>query len=264
MPWRVTLRPRLAHTSAVSWHHCWDQLAVSWWGQERGKEGRQRDFSHVAPPTPISQRSELGPCPRHGTGMAETTTWLCDQRLWRVRTGPQVILSGSVWHRRSWRGWGARSPGAQPGWPGQTRGLQIHAVPRAGPGGQGQAAPTPAACFPLAPVPLSCCEQEEPTYFAIWGDNKAFNEVIISPAMLHEHLPYVVMEGLNKVSRGPRWPGPSSHYSQGGHDTQKRPLPGHPVGRGAPSCPGLHTPALSTPLCGPGVEESRRCMGTCP
>lgn len=50
--------------------------------------------------------------------------------------------------------------------------------------------------------PRSCCEQEEPTYFAIWGDNKAFNEVIISPAMLHEHLPYVVMEGLNKVSTG--------------------------------------------------------------
>lgn len=55
--------------------------------------------------------------------------------------------------------------------------------------------------FPTC-VPLSCCEQEEPTYFAIWGDNKAFNEVIISPAMLHEHLPYVVMEGLNKVSAG--------------------------------------------------------------
>lgn len=42
-------------------------------------------------------------------------------------------------------------------------------------------------------------DQEEPTYFAIWGDNKAFEEVIISPAMLHEHLPHVVMEGLNKV-----------------------------------------------------------------
>ena len=27
--------------------------------------------------------------------------------------------------------------------------------------------------------------------------------MIISPAMLHEHLPYVVMEGLNKVSCGP-------------------------------------------------------------
>lgn len=53
-------------------------------------------------------------------------------------------------------------------------------------------------------MPLSCCEQEEPTYFAIWGDNKAFNEVIISPAMLHEHLPYVVMEGLNKVRPGAR------------------------------------------------------------
>lgn len=54
-------------------------------------------------------------------------------------------------------------------------------------------------------MPPSCCEQEEPTYFAIWGDNKAFNEVIISPAMLHEHLPYVVMEGLNKVSPRAAW-----------------------------------------------------------
>jgi len=57
--------------------------------------------------------------------------------------------------------------------------------------------------FPLGLDPnssSSCCEQEDPTYFAIWGDNKAFNEVIISPAMLHEHLPYVVMEGLNKVT----------------------------------------------------------------
>lgn len=54
-------------------------------------------------------------------------------------------------------------------------------------------------------MPPSCCEQEEPTYFAIWGDNKAFNEVIISPAMLHEHLPYVVMEGLNKVSPQAAW-----------------------------------------------------------
>uniref|UniRef100_A0A8C6SD83 Diacylglycerol lipase-alpha n=1 Tax=Neogobius melanostomus TaxID=47308 RepID=A0A8C6SD83_9GOBI len=31
------------------------------------------------------------------------------------------------------------------------------------------------------------------------GDNKAFNEVIISPAMLNEHMPHMVMEGLNKV-----------------------------------------------------------------
>lgn len=57
--------------------------------------------------------------------------------------------------------------------------------------------------FPCCLHPFSsCCEQEDPTYFAIWGDNKAFNEVIISPAMLHEHLPYVVMEGLNKVRQG--------------------------------------------------------------
>uniref|UniRef100_A0A672JH72 sn-1-specific diacylglycerol lipase n=1 Tax=Salarias fasciatus TaxID=181472 RepID=A0A672JH72_SALFA len=47
--------------------------------------------------------------------------------------------------------------------------------------------------------PETCCGQEEPTYSALWGDNKAFNEVIISPAMLNEHMPHMVMEGLNKV-----------------------------------------------------------------
>ncbi|XP_058485222.1 diacylglycerol lipase-alpha isoform X1 [Solea solea] len=47
--------------------------------------------------------------------------------------------------------------------------------------------------------PETCCGQEDPTYSALWGDNKAFNEVIISPAMLNEHMPHMVMEGLNKV-----------------------------------------------------------------
>lgn len=46
---------------------------------------------------------------------------------------------------------------------------------------------------------LCSCSQEEPTYSALWGDNKAFDEVIISPAMLNEHMPHMVMEGLNKV-----------------------------------------------------------------
>uniref|UniRef100_A0A8C1GF01 Diacylglycerol lipase-alpha n=1 Tax=Cyprinus carpio TaxID=7962 RepID=A0A8C1GF01_CYPCA len=47
----------------------------------------------------------------------------------------------------------------------------------------------------------SCGAQppEDPTYSALWGDNKAFDEVIISPAMLNEHMPHVVMDGLNKV-----------------------------------------------------------------
>lgn len=80
-------------------------------------------------------------------------------------------------------------------WPGWAGALQAHPIPV-------ESGPPPTLSCPLALCPLSCCEQEEPTYFAIWGDNKAFNEVIISPAMLHEHLPYVVMEGLNKVSPG--------------------------------------------------------------
>ncbi|XP_067301254.1 diacylglycerol lipase-alpha isoform X2 [Pseudorasbora parva] len=51
--------------------------------------------------------------------------------------------------------------------------------------------------------PEMCCGQEEPTYSALWGDNKAFDEVIISPAMLNEHMPHVVMDGLNKVLETP-------------------------------------------------------------
>uniref|UniRef100_A0A673D0G9 Diacylglycerol lipase-alpha n=1 Tax=Sphaeramia orbicularis TaxID=375764 RepID=A0A673D0G9_9TELE len=58
------------------------------------------------------------------------------------------------------------------------------------------------ASTPLFP-PDCCrflsCGQEDPTYSALWGDNKAFDEVIISPAMLNEHMPHMVMEGLNKV-----------------------------------------------------------------
>lgn len=49
------------------------------------------------------------------------------------------------------------------------------------------------------PLSVCSCGQEEPTYSALWGDNKSFNEVIISPAMLNEHMPHMVMEGLNKV-----------------------------------------------------------------
>ncbi|KAJ3593253.1 hypothetical protein NHX12_005588, partial [Muraenolepis orangiensis] len=47
--------------------------------------------------------------------------------------------------------------------------------------------------------PETCFGQEEPTYSALWGNNKAFDEVVISPAMLNEHMPLMVMEGLNKV-----------------------------------------------------------------
>ncbi|MBN3294967.1 DGLA lipase, partial [Amia calva] len=49
------------------------------------------------------------------------------------------------------------------------------------------------------PPESCCCSEEEPTYSALWGDNCAFDEVIISPAMLNEHLPHIVMGGLNKV-----------------------------------------------------------------
>ena len=61
--------------------------------------------------------------------------------------------------------------------------------------------PFHATIFPsFLPYPASF-GQEEPTYSALWGNNKAFDEVIISPAMLNEHMPHMVMEGLNKVGQ---------------------------------------------------------------
>ncbi|KAG7276665.1 hypothetical protein CRUP_032014 [Coryphaenoides rupestris] len=54
------------------------------------------------------------------------------------------------------------------------------------------------ASTPLYP-PGRIIHVEEPTYSALWGNNKAFDEVVISPAMLNEHMPHMVMEGLNKV-----------------------------------------------------------------
>ncbi|GCC33034.1 hypothetical protein chiPu_0011500 [Chiloscyllium punctatum] len=49
------------------------------------------------------------------------------------------------------------------------------------------------------PEEKCCCGQEESTYYAIWSDNKTLDEVIISAAMLNEHMPHVVMDGLHKV-----------------------------------------------------------------
>lgn len=119
--------------------------------------------------------------------------------------------------------------------------------------------------LPVALCPLSCCEQEEPTYFAIWGDNKAFNEVVISPAMLHEHLPYVVMEGLNKVRPGS--PRPRAAFQPRSACPR---MAGRGVAAGVPSWAVGREPArvlASAPCsvawpCGPCEAELKRLPGT--
>lgn len=40
----------------------------------------------------------------------------------------------------------------------------------------------------------------EPVYQAIWVDNLEFDEVLISPAMIQDHMPDTVLTALNKVS----------------------------------------------------------------
>ncbi|KAL4232804.1 hypothetical protein ACF0H5_007490 [Mactra antiquata] len=45
----------------------------------------------------------------------------------------------------------------------------------------------------------SCCGQNEPVYQAIWADNSDFQEVLVSPTMVNDHMPDNVLEALEKV-----------------------------------------------------------------
>lgn len=46
-------------------------------------------------------------------------------------------------------------------------------------------------------------KRTEPIYQAIWADTIDFNEVLISPVMVHDHMPDTVLSALNKVSTAP-------------------------------------------------------------
>lgn len=45
----------------------------------------------------------------------------------------------------------------------------------------------------------TCCGGNEPVYQAIWADTKSFDEVIVSPTMINDHMPDNVMDALEKV-----------------------------------------------------------------
>lgn len=44
------------------------------------------------------------------------------------------------------------------------------------------------------------CGQVEPVYQAIWADNSDFQEVLVSPTMVNDHMPDNVLEALEKVT----------------------------------------------------------------
>jgi len=48
-------------------------------------------------------------------------------------------------------------------------------------------------------VSSSRCGSEEPTYEALWADKSDFNEVLISPTMINDHMPDNVLDALEKV-----------------------------------------------------------------
>ncbi|KAK3098738.1 hypothetical protein FSP39_022580 [Pinctada imbricata] len=45
----------------------------------------------------------------------------------------------------------------------------------------------------------SCCKKYKPVYQAIWADNCAFDQVLVSPTMINDHMPDNVMDALEKV-----------------------------------------------------------------
>lgn len=46
---------------------------------------------------------------------------------------------------------------------------------------------------------LGCCQSRQPVYQAIWANNSAFDEVLVSPSMINDHMPDYVLEALEKV-----------------------------------------------------------------
>jgi len=44
-----------------------------------------------------------------------------------------------------------------------------------------------------------CCRSEDPTYEALWADKNDFNEVLISPTMINDHMPDNVLDAMEKV-----------------------------------------------------------------
>lgn len=49
------------------------------------------------------------------------------------------------------------------------------------------------------PFSRKCCGEVEPVYQAIWADNSDFQEVLVSPTMVNDHMPDNVLEALEKV-----------------------------------------------------------------
>jgi sn1-specific diacylglycerol lipase len=42
--------------------------------------------------------------------------------------------------------------------------------------------------------------KHEPVYQAVWANNTDFDEVLISPVMIQDHMPDNVLNALNKVT----------------------------------------------------------------
>ena len=48
---------------------------------------------------------------------------------------------------------------------------------------------------------FSGCKSSEAIYQAIWASNGDFDEVLVSPTMINDHMPDNVLESLEKVRR---------------------------------------------------------------
>lgn len=54
-------------------------------------------------------------------------------------------------------------------------------------------------CISLHSESSQVLSKNEPVYQALWVENVDFDEVLISPVMIQDHMPDKVLDALNKV-----------------------------------------------------------------
>ncbi|XP_063850553.1 diacylglycerol lipase-alpha-like isoform X2 [Scylla paramamosain] len=107
-----------------------------------------------------------------------------------------------------------------------------------------------------------------PVYQAVWRDNEEFDEVLVSPCMIQDHMPDKVLKALEKVleSPGPRKPqrvqGPSptrrkSTTSASSHDGETRTLLTPSCFRSSPTQPSPVASTRTSPVTNTPISNSK-------
>ncbi|XP_052809041.1 diacylglycerol lipase-alpha-like isoform X2 [Mya arenaria] len=91
-----------------------------------------------------------------------------------------------------------------------------------------------------------CCGEREPVYQAIWADNSDFQEVLVSPTMVNDHMPDNVLDALEKVLVNVAPPKPTRILTE----MERKELLLHDMSPGTPDTPTAPYPLATAVLPG--------------